>query len=111
MRDDPFKEFVVDQLRELRGLRCRRMFGGYGLYDGEASFGIIAGDRLYFKTDAASVAPYRERGMEPFRPNPRQTLKNYYEVPPDVIEEQDQLTAWAAAAVRCQRRQSGTPAR
>jgi DNA transformation protein len=111
VRDDSFKELVVEQLRDLRGLRCRRMFGGYGLYDGAAFFGIVAGDRLYFKTDAASVAPYEERGMEPFRPNPRQTLKHYFEVPPDVIEDPHQLATWAAEAVRCQGRQAGEAAR
>ena len=29
---DGFKEFVLDQLTDLRGMTCRAMFGGYGLY-------------------------------------------------------------------------------
>ena len=40
-RDDGFKDFVLDQLTELRGLRCRAMFGGYGLYCTGFFFGII----------------------------------------------------------------------
>jgi DNA transformation protein len=104
MTDDGFKEYVLDQLHGLPGLRCRRMFGGYGLYQGSAFFGIIAGDRLYFKTDAGSVARYRERGMEPFRPTPRQTLKHYYEVPPDVLEAPAELLGWAETAARSQPR-------
>ena len=107
MRDDSFVDFVLDQLRLLPDVRCRRMFGGHGLYQARLFFGIIAGDRLYFKTDAASVAPYQARGMEPFRPNPRQTLKHYYEVPPDVLENVRELADWATEAVRCHARQVG----
>jgi TfoX/Sxy family transcriptional regulator of competence genes len=43
-----------------------------------------------------------QRGMQPFRPNPRQTLKSYYEVPVDVLEDHEQLTVWARQAVACQ---------
>jgi len=31
MKDDSFKEFVLDQLRELPGVTARSMFGGYGI--------------------------------------------------------------------------------
>jgi DNA transformation protein and related proteins len=110
-RDDSFVEFVVEQLRGLPGLRHRRMFGGHGLYQDRLFFGIVAGDRLYFKTDAASVGPYTARGMAPFRPNERQTLKHYYEVPTDVLEDAGELAAWALDAVRCHARQAGEQAR
>ena len=93
---DSFKDFVLDQLNGLRGVTCRSMFGGYGLYQGEVFFGIIHKSRLYFKTDEASRAAYRERGMKPFRPNAKQTLKTFYEVPADIIEDAEQLVTWAA---------------
>ena len=41
MRDDSFKDFVMDQLAALPELRAKRMFGGYGLYGGEHFFGIL----------------------------------------------------------------------
>jgi DNA transformation protein len=37
--------------------------------------------------------------MKPFRPNPRQTLKTYYELPVDVMEDRDQLKHWARRAI------------
>jgi len=77
------------------------MFGGYGLYRGPIFFGILFKDRLYFKTDPASLPPYIERGMKPFRPNAEQTLKRYYEVPADLIEDPDQLVLWARRAIEC----------
>ena len=79
------------------------MFGGYGLYHDGAFFGIIFKGRLYFKTDAATRFAHVEAGMKPFRPNARQTLKHYYEVPADIIENKSQLATWAARSVRCQR--------
>jgi DNA transformation protein len=104
MKDDSFKDFVLDQLRELDDVEARRMFGGYGLYQDETFFGIIFKGRLYFKTDETTVAAYRKKKMKSFRPNPRQTLKSYYEVPVEIIEDDDRLGAWAEAAIRCQRK-------
>jgi len=80
------------------------MFGGFGLYLGDIFFGIVHGDRLYFKTNSRSAADYIDQGMEPFRPNPRQTLKNYYEVPPDVLEDSERVANWAKAALSVARR-------
>jgi DNA transformation protein len=99
-KTDSFKDFVLDQLDGLRGVTCRAMFGGYGLYHGDVFFGIIHKGRLYFKTDETSRTAYRERGMKPFRPNRKQTLKTYYEVPVDVVEDAGLLVAWALQAAR-----------
>jgi DNA transformation protein len=37
--------------------------------------------------------------MKPFRPNAKQTLKSFFEVPIDVIEDAEALTQWATEAV------------
>ncbi len=100
MKNDSFKDFVMDQLSDLRAVACRAMFGGYGLYRDEVFFGIIHKGRVYFKTDEAARQNYRDRGMKPFRPSAKQTLTSYYEVPVDIIEDQEQLTAWAEQATR-----------
>jgi len=99
-RDDSFAEFILDQLEDLPDLECRAMFGGHGIYQEEVFFAILYKSRLYFKTDAASAAPYRRRGMKPFCPNPKQTLKNYFEVPAEVLEDRDKVAEWARAAIR-----------
>jgi DNA transformation protein len=102
MPDASFRDFVLDQLQHLDDVTCRRMFGGYGLYQNGVFFGIIAQGRLYFKTNAATRAAYIERGMQPFRPNPKQTLKSYYEVPVNILEDDERLALWAQQAVTCQ---------
>lgn len=99
-KHDGFKDFVLDQLSELQGLTCRAMFGGYGLYHREKFFGIIHKGRLYFKTDQTTAPRYRDRGMKPFKPTSNQTLKNYYEVPVQILEASDDLTAWASQAAQ-----------
>lgn len=97
-KDDSFSQFVFDQLNGLGDVTSQQMFGGVGLTTGETFFAIIYKGRLYFKTDDQSRGDYETRGMEPFRPNPRQTLKRYYEVPADVLEDRGELARWAKRA-------------
>jgi DNA transformation protein len=99
-KHDGFRDFVLDQLADLRGVTARAMFGGYGLYQHDTFFGIIHKGRLYFKTDRMTAPRYRDRGMKPFKPTSAQTLKNYYEVPIEVLEDADDLTIWASQAAQ-----------
>ena len=99
-KHDGFKDYVLDQLVDLRSVTYRAMFGGYGLYRHDIFFGIIHKSRLYFKTDRITALRYRDRGMKPFKPSAAQTLKNYYEVPIEVLEDSDDLTTWASQAAQ-----------
>lgn len=96
--DEEFAWFVRDQLGGLPGLAFRKMFDSFGIYLGRRFFGIVHKGALYFKTDGESREAYADRGMEPFRPSETQTLKNYYEVPVDILEDRDLLRAWAVRA-------------
>ena len=99
-KHDGFKDFILDQLADLRGLTCRAMFGGYGLSHRTTFFGIIHKGRLYFKVTPTTVAHYKEQGMKPFRPNAKQTLTSFYEVPVEIIEATDTLVKWAQKSFR-----------
>lgn len=105
-RDNSFRDFVLDQLQRLDDVEARPMFGGFGLYQDETFFGIIHKGRAYFKIDDATVADYRKHKMKPFRPNPKQTLKSYYQVPLEILEDADRLWEWAGKAIRCQEKKS-----
>ena len=85
-------------MSDLREVTCRPMFGGYGVYQCEVFFGIIHQGRLYFKTNDRTRPAYVKKGMKPFRPNARQTLETYYEVPVTVLEDSDLLADWARRA-------------
>ncbi|GMR04718.1 MAG: hypothetical protein BMS9Abin23_0621 [Thermodesulfobacteriota bacterium] len=89
----------MDQLSELPGAQSSAMFGGVGIYSDGIFFAIIFKDRLYFKTSQKTRGAYQEMGMAPFKPNEKQTLKNYYEVPPEVIEDSAKLLGLAIEAL------------
>jgi DNA transformation protein len=95
-----FEDLALDRLSELGDVTSRPMFGGHGLYWRDVIFGILFRDRLYFKVDEGSRGEYLARGMGPFRPNERQTLKSYYEVPPEVLDDREALLSWAREAIR-----------
>jgi len=98
-KQDTFVIYLCDQMAELPSLSWKKMFGGYGMYSEGCFFAIMFDDRLYFKTDSTTEAAFRERGMQAFRPRPDQCLRNYLEVPPDVVEDPDSLCRWARAAI------------
>jgi DNA transformation protein len=102
MADGSFNEFVLDQLSALPDLRAKAMFGAHGLYCGGKFFGILDEGRLFFKTDAQSQADYTARGMGPFTYEMKGKVMTmaYHEVPPDVLEQPQELTAWAQRAIQ-----------
>jgi DNA transformation protein len=102
MADNSFKEFVLDQLGALPDVRAKAMFGAHGIYAGAHFFAILDEGRLFFKTDARSQADYAARGMEPFtyEMKGRVMTISYHEVPPDVLENVPELTAWARRAIQ-----------
>ena len=94
------RDFVLDQLSGVRGLRAQAMFGGVGLYAGEVFFGIVAADVLYFKVDDSTRAAYEAAGSEPFTPyGDRPASMTYYAVPLDVLESAPTLFEWARRAI------------
>ncbi|MBI1796606.1 MAG: TfoX/Sxy family protein [Candidatus Eisenbacteria bacterium] len=97
--DASFVAFVLDQMSAIAEVQGRPMFGGLGLYCRGIFFGIVYGGRLYFRSDDTTRKRFEARGMGPFRPNSRQTLARYYEVPVDVLEDRTELAAWAEEAV------------
>jgi DNA transformation protein len=107
MADERFEDWLLDRLATLGEVTSRPLFGGHGLYREETIFGIIFVGKLYLKVDERSRADFESRGMGPFRPNDRQTLKSYYEVPPDVLADHNALLSWAREAIRAGQESSG----
>ena len=90
----------VDRLLELvDGASAKRMFGGQGIYAEGAMFAIAYDDALYLKVDDESRAEFEELGSGPFRPNERQTLRSFYELPDEVASDDAELAAWAHRAI------------
>lgn len=93
---DDFLHFVLEQLSSWGRVTARRMFGGAGLYRDGKMFGLIADDVAYLKVDRSNREQFLQADSKPFRPYPnRATVMPYYEVPPDILEQPENLVEWA----------------
>ena len=94
-----FTDFVVGQLAEFGAVMPRRMFGGVGLYFDGVFFGLIDEDALYFKVSDATRPRYESAGSAPFKPfADKPSMQGSYEVPEDILEDPEELAAWAREA-------------
>jgi len=98
--DNSFKDYILDQLIGLDNIWSKRMFGGFGLYAGETFFGIMSDDVLYLKTNKQTKKGFVDAGMNPFRPSSKQTLKNYFEVPEEIVDNREELVIWANESIK-----------
>jgi DNA transformation protein and related proteins len=103
MNHTTFADYVFDLLAPLGTLKIRKMFGGYGIYKDNIFFALIAENILYFKVAENNYSTYESYGSKPFsyeRENKTVTLKNYWQVPVDILENQEKCIAWAEIAVK-----------
>ena len=100
MTADSFHDFVLEQLASLDGLRCKPMFGGHGLHCDEHFFGIVYDGRLYFKMHPDTLEDYLRHQSVVFAPSEKRVLKNFREVPVEILEDGQQLVIWAKKAGR-----------
>src|SRR5262249_46216682 len=97
---DSFTEFVLEQLGSLGDVRSKSMFGGHGFYLRDTLFGMEYKGKVYFRVDDVTRPRYEEFGMPPFMPGPNMTMRKYYEVPLEVVEDAGELARWASDAVK-----------
>ncbi|HET6639292.1 MAG TPA: TfoX/Sxy family protein [Gemmatimonadota bacterium] len=105
-----FRAFVEDQIGRVAPVRSRPMFGGLGLYSADRFFGVVDDDVVYFKVDDATRPRYVERRMRPFDPM-GQPMNGYWQVPPEVIEDADELASWVHEALEVAERAGKKPKR
>lgn len=100
-RRSEFVDYIVDQMRFIPGLRVRAMFGGHGVYQHERMFAIILNDTLYLKTDSLSQADFETHGLQPFtyQAKGKTVTLRYYEAPPEVFDEVDEMKLWCGKAL------------
>ena len=105
-----FRAFVEDQIGRVAPVRSRPMFGGLGLYSADLFFGVVDDDVVYFKVDDATRPRYVKRRMKPFDPM-GSPMNGYWQVPPDVIEDADELASWVREALEVAERAGKKPRR
>lgn len=99
---DPLAEFLCDQLRDWAPVTARRLFGGWGIYDGAVMFGLLARDAIYFRVDGMNRPQYEiAGGAKPFTyamRNGKILEMAYCEVPAAILDDTEELARWADAA-------------
>jgi DNA transformation protein len=97
---DSYLAFVLEQLEGVRGVVTKRMFGGVGIYGDGVFFALIDNDTLFFKVDDELRPQYRARRMPAWKPIPgKPASEGYYQVPPGVLEDSEQLAKWAKQSI------------
>lgn len=99
---DGFLELLRDQLSGLGPIRIRRMFGGAGIYCDGVMFALVSDDTLYLKADDSNGGDFEAESLPPFSyetKTGRTTIASYRRAPERLLEDPDELVAWARAAL------------
>jgi DNA transformation protein len=96
-----YLQYILEQLAGAGRVTSRRMFGAVGLYCDGLFFGVIDDDTLFLKVDDSTRGDYESRGMKAFRPyaDKPEISMSYFTVPADVLDDADELVAWARRSV------------
>ena len=89
-----FLDFAMDKLSPVGYIKSRAMFGGYGIFHEGRMFALISEDILYFKVDESNREMYEQAGSQVFPHG-----ISYWEVPSDVLEDNDRLYEWANISI------------
>jgi DNA transformation protein and related proteins len=111
-----FAEFLRDQLAPLGRVTMRRMFGKTGVFCDGVMLGMVADDTLYFRVDDDNRAAFKEAESSPplnYEKQGRTIDLSFWRAPERLLDDPDELVAWARAALGAARRVAakgkGTP--
>ena len=104
---DSFAEFMREQLAPLGRITMRRMFGKTGVFCDRLMFGMVTDDTLYFRVDDHNRAAFKEAASFPplsYEKKGRTIDLSFWRTPERLLDEPDELVAWARAALAAARR-------
>ena len=97
-----FLAFVLERLQPIGQVSDERLFGGIGLRVRGAMFGMLMNNTLYLVADDELRTALEKLGGTAFSystRNGRVTIKRFFTVPATVLEDDDQLVAFARRSV------------
>ena len=97
---------IADRLTSVEPSTVTRYFAGAAIRIGGAQIGFVMKNSLYFRVDDESRPQFEALESRPFsyKTSARNVLvASYYEVPADVLDDDDRLNDWATAAYRAAR--------
>ncbi len=107
-----FAEFLSEQLAPLGRVRMRRMFGKTGVFCDGLMLGMVTGDALCVRVDDHNRAVFKEAEAVPplsYEKKGRAIDLSFWRVPERLLDEPDELLAWARAGLAAARRRGSKP--
>jgi DNA transformation protein and related proteins len=104
---DGFGEFLRDQLAPLGRVTMRRMFAKTGVFCDGVMLGMVADDTLYFRVDEDNRAAFKEAEGSPplnYEKQGRTIDLSFWRAPERLLDDPDELVAWARVALEAARR-------
>ncbi|SDR22191.1 TfoX/Sxy family protein [Pseudoxanthomonas sp. CF125] len=97
---ESFTSYLRDLFSELGPVTLRKMFGGQGLYHDGLIIGLVIGDELFLKTDAATVEAFEQAGGHPFvyQGKGKPVTMSYWLPPAEAMESSQAMRPWARLA-------------
>ncbi|MDE1938977.1 MAG: TfoX/Sxy family protein [Alphaproteobacteria bacterium] len=101
MRAGP-QPFRPDLFASYGNVYAKRMFGGHGLFAGDAMLGFVSDDLIYLKTNEDTRAAFLAEGCKPFvyrkRSTGEEVALSYYQIPERLYDEPEEFADWVRRA-------------
>jgi len=97
-----FVSHVRELLAPLGQLGGGKFFGGHAIKHKGNQFAMVMGNTLYLRVSDGTRSEYEKRGSRPFAYSTKNgvvQVRKYYAAPDDLLEDQEQLLAWAKQAI------------
>src|SRR5438046_2905595 len=104
---DSFASLLREELAPLGRVTMRRMFGKTGVFCDGLMFAMVTQDMLYFRVDDHNSAAFEEARSSPplnYEKNGRTIDLSFWRAPERLLDEPDELIAWARTALAAARR-------
>ena len=97
-----YKAFILEMLEPLGDVSVRPMFGVGGMFCHGVMFGLIGGDRVFFKVDDELRPEFEAEGLKPYvfeSSAGKQDVMSYLEAPDYTYDDQEEMLVWARKAL------------
>ena len=98
------RDSIAELFTAFGPVNVKRMFSGFGVYADDVCFGLFLRGEFYFKVDATTIPQFESEGSRPFaytQPSSGKTVvvNSFWRLPERLYDDQDELAAWARAAL------------
>jgi DNA transformation protein len=95
-----FLQYALDLFNPLGRLTSKTLFGGNAILKNNITFAMVFDGSIYLKTNKNTVKKYLDLDSKPlsYKKNNKTISLRYYEIPIEVLDDEDKLMQWAIEA-------------